>query len=122
MDNSKGFCQPFGTQDDPPFEYEVTIPKEGKTRERPVLYISRTTKPFERNCESTERELACMVWAFCKLRHLLEGSKTVLVMDHASIREVLRTSAFVQYSTRIVKFRMLLAPFIDNIRVPSTFQ
>ena len=41
----------------------------------------------------------------------------MLVTDHASIKEVLRTSAFVQYSTRIDIFRMLLAPFINNIRV-----
>ncbi len=37
--------------------------------------------------------------------------------DHASIREIGRTSAATQYSTRIDKFRMLLAPFIDDIEV-----
>ena len=83
-----------------------------------MLYITRNTKSFERNYESTEREMACTVWVFVKLRHLLEGSKTVLVTtDHASIREIVLTSAPIQYSTRINKFRKLLAPFIDDIQV-----
>ena len=72
-----------------PFTYEIQLPQVGQGRERPVLYISRNTKDFERNYESTERELACVVWAYNKLRHLLEGSETVLVTDHAPIREVL---------------------------------
>jgi len=100
-----------------PFKYELNIPRKGHSRERPILYISRNTKSFEQNYESTERELACVVWAFIKLRHLLEGSTTMIVTDHASIREIVRSSASVQYSTRIDKFRMLLAPFIDNMKV-----
>src|SRR5258706_18683 len=71
------------------FEYEITIPEKSKKVERPVVYISRNTKSFERNYESTERELACAVWAFIKLCHLLEGSKTILITDHASIKEIL---------------------------------
>lgn len=56
-----GQASGHGIRDDPPFEYKVTIPKEGRMRERPVLYISRTTKPFEQNYESIERELGCVV-------------------------------------------------------------
>ena len=58
-----------------------------------------------------------MVWAFVKVRHLLEGSDTTLVTDHAPIGEVLQSSAATQYSTRIDKFRMLLAPFLERISV-----
>ena len=58
-----------------------------------------------------------MVWAYTKLRHLLEGSETVLITDHAPIKEVLRTAATTQYSLQLDKFRMLLAPFIDKLRV-----
>ena len=99
------------------FSYEIRVPRPGKTMERPVVYISRNTKEFERHYESTERELACVVWAFVKLRHLLEGSDVILVTDHASIREVLRSSASTQYSIRLDKFRMLLGPFLDRIHV-----
>ena len=69
---------------------------------RPVLYISRNTKDLEK---------------YTKLRHLLEGSGTVLITDHAPIKEVLRTAATTQYSLRLDKFRMLLAPFIDKLKV-----
>ena len=58
-----------------------------------------------------------MVWAFVKVRHLLEGLDTTLVTDHAAIREVLQSSAATQYSARIDKFRMLLAPFLERISV-----
>lgn len=92
-------------------------PRKDKKIERPILYISRTTKPFEINYESTERELACVVWAFNKLRHLLEGSKTKIVTDHASIKDVLNTAVTTQYSLRIDKFRMLMAPYLDDIEV-----
>ena len=105
------------SQEDTPFKYKIKIPWEGQSNERPILYISRNTKPFERNYESTERELACVVWAFIKLRHLLEGSDTILVTDHAPIKEVLRTSAATQYSLRLDKFRLLLAPFLDKLKV-----
>ena len=47
--------------DEKAFEYEITIPEEGEMRERPVLYILRSTKGFEKNYKSTERELACAV-------------------------------------------------------------
>ena len=42
------------THDDLPFKYEVVIHREGITRQRPVLYIYRMTKPFERNYEYME--------------------------------------------------------------------
>jgi len=102
---------------DTPFSYKVSVPRPGKRVERPVVFISQNTKEFERHYESTERELACVVWAFVKLRHLLEGSDVLLVTDHASIREVLRSSASTQYSIRLDKFRMLLGPFLDRIQV-----
>jgi len=41
----------------------------------------------------------------------------MLVTDHASIHEVLRSSGSTQYSIRLDKFRMLLSPFLDRIQV-----
>jgi len=102
---------------DTPFSYEVRVSHPGKNVERPVMYISCNTKEFERHYESTERELACVVWAFIKLRHHLEGSDVMLVTDHASIRQVLRSSASMQYSIRLDKFRMLFGPFLDRIQL-----
>ena len=48
------------------FTYKIKVPNQGQTRERSVLYISRNTKSFECSYESTERELACVVWTFIK--------------------------------------------------------
>lgn len=58
-----------------------------------------------------------MVWAYTKLCHLLENSATVVITDHAPIKEVLRMAATTQYSARFDKFRMLVAPFIDKLKV-----
>jgi len=52
-----------------------------RDRTRPIL--SRNTQDFERHHEFTEGELACIVWASIILRHLLEGSDTILVTDHS---------------------------------------
>ena len=49
-------------------------------------------------------------------RHLLEGSDTILVTDHAPIREVLHTSAAIQYSLGLDKLRMLLLPFLNRLQ------
>jgi len=101
----------------PPFKYTAIIPPKGTKLERPVGYIARVTKPYERHYESTERELACAVWAFNKWRFIIEGGQTMLVTDHASIREVLQSATTVQYSLRIDKFRNLLTPYIDDITI-----
>lgn len=60
---------------DTPFEYPTKAPTKGSTIERPVLYISRATKPYEKSYEATELELGCISWAMMRLRHYVEGSK-----------------------------------------------
>jgi hypothetical protein len=32
-----------------------------------VLYISRSTKPYEQGYQATELEMTCLHWAFAKL-------------------------------------------------------
>lgn len=100
-----------------PFSYEMVMPKEGTKLERRILYIAKLTKPYERHYESTSRELCCAVWAFNKLRFMVESYKPILVTDHASIREVLTSAMTMQYSLRIHKFRSLLSPYINDIHV-----
>ena len=41
----------------------------------------------------------------------------MLITDHAPIREILQTAATTQYSLRLDKFRMLLALFVDKLKV-----
>lgn len=54
---SKGVDEPFETRE----------PTPGQTIERPILYVSRTTKPYEKSYRATELELACVSWAWTRL-------------------------------------------------------
>lgn len=88
-----------------------------KTMERPVLYISRVTSEVESRYESTERELACLVWAFNRLRHYLEGAKVQIITDHQPIKGVLKSGPYTSYKSRVDRFRNLLMPCLDDIEV-----
>jgi hypothetical protein len=105
---------------DSPFEpkkaYEMVIPTSGPI-ERPVLYISRATKPYEQGYQATELEMTCIHWAFAKLHHYLEGSEVMIVSDHESVNGVLNSSPGTVYSGRIDKVRMALMPYMNNIKV-----
>jgi len=90
-------------------------PKAGQSVECPVVYISWATKPYERNYESTERELAYIVWCFIRCRHILEGSKAVIISDYLSIKKVLNLSANTLYSLRIDKARIDMAPYLEDV-------
>ena len=57
---STGLYDTVKSLNDTPFSYEIRLLREGQGKERPVLYILRNTKDFEKNYESTERELACV--------------------------------------------------------------
>jgi hypothetical protein len=96
--------------------YETVIPEHGPI-ERPVLYISRSTKPYEQGYQATELEITCLHWAFAKLHHYLEGSQVIIVTDHESINGILNSSPGTVYSGRLDKVRMALMPYMDNIRV-----
>lgn len=82
-----------------------------------MIYIWRVTKPFERQCESTDLEMSCMAWAFSKCHHLLEGSDVMIYTDHEAIKGVLSSAPGTQYSMRIDNPRMALMPFLDRITV-----
>lgn len=97
--------------------FQAKPPSPSRPVERPVLFISRTTKPYEKGYGATELELACVSWAWTRLRHYLEGSKTVVISDHQRMREVLESSPATQFSTRIDKFRMLLMPGLDDMTI-----
>jgi hypothetical protein len=100
----------------PKKSYETVIPQHGPI-ERPVLYISRSTKPYEQGYQATELEMTCLHWAFAKLHHYLEGSEVLIVSDHESIAGILSSSPGTIYSARLDKVRMALMPYMDKIKV-----
>lgn len=101
----------------PETSFPLKIPDEGRSIERPILYISRSTKPYEKSYESTELELGCVTWAMTRLRHYVEGSTVILISDHEPLKGVINASPGTQYSSRIDKFRMLLMPFVDEMTI-----
>jgi hypothetical protein len=46
---------------------------ESKPRERPILYLSRTLRSYEKNYTILERELGAVVWSVLKLQRYLDG-------------------------------------------------
>jgi hypothetical protein len=100
----------------PKKSYETVIPQHGPI-ERPVLYISRSTKPYEQGYQATELEITCLHWAFAKLHHYLEGSDVLIITDHESINGILNSSPGTIYSGRLDKVRMALMPYMDKIKV-----
>jgi hypothetical protein len=100
----------------PEKSYETVIPRNGSI-ERPVLYISRATKPYEQGYQATGLEITCLHWAFAKLHHYLEGSQVLIVTDHESINGILNSSPGTIYSVRLDKVRMALIPYMDKIKV-----
>lgn len=94
-----------------------TPPKPGKILERPILYISRSTLPYEAEYEASELGIACLAWAVGCLRQYLDGSPFRVFTDHSAIPGILRSSASTSYSLKLDKFRMALMPFIDNMDI-----
>lgn len=97
--------------------FKTVRPKPGHPIERPILYISRGTKPYEKSYEATELELSCANWAVTRLRQYLEGSKFTLFSDHEPLKKVLHSSVGTVYSLRIDKYQMLLMPFMDSMTI-----
>jgi len=109
--------QPTGISrpDNSPYRAKPSNPGQGM--QRPILYISRATLPYETRNEDSELEMACLAWAVGRLRQYLEGSPFKVFTDHSEIPAILRSSANTSYSLHLDKFRMQLMPFIDNMDI-----
>ena len=79
-----------------------------KKLEHPVMYLSQMLNRHEVNYWPTELEIAGIVWAIQKTRHLIKSSAIVKVFtDHSSVADVLstrslKTSSSVQQNLRHV--------------------
>ena len=58
--------------------------------EHPVLYISRTLLPRERNYATVEKECLAVTWALESLRFYLLGRRFTVVTDHAPLQWMAR--------------------------------
>jgi hypothetical protein len=55
-------------------------------KEYPVLFISCTLKPAEKNYSSTEIECLAIVWCLYKLEHYVDGVRLTLYTDHSALK------------------------------------
>ena len=97
--------------------YPTKHPNPGQQLERPILYLSWATLPYETRYEASELEMTCLAWAVGHLRQYLEGSPFKVITDHSAIPGILRSSANTSYSLLLDKFRMQLMPFIDHMDI-----
>jgi hypothetical protein len=88
---------------------------ESKPRERPILYLSRTLRSYERNYTILELELGAVVWSVLKLQRYLDGVPFTVVTDHQPILQVVSSSSRTITSPRVERWRMLLQPYMGQM-------
>jgi hypothetical protein len=89
--------------------------KEDRTRERPILFLSRVLRSYEQNYTILELEMGAVVWAILKLQRYLDGVPFMVVTDHAPMVQVVDSSSFTPTSPRVERWRMLLQPFVGQM-------
>jgi hypothetical protein len=94
---------------------EAQPASESKPRERPILYLSRTLRSYERNYTILELELGAVVWSVLKLQHYLDGVPFTVVTDHQPILQVVSSNSSTITSPRVERWRMLLQRYMGQI-------
>ena len=84
-------------------------------KEHPVLFISRTLRPAEKNYAATELECLAMVWSLKKLAHYVDGAQLTLVTDHSALKCVWNLKETV--NQRFFRWSRLLNPLKDKITI-----
>jgi transposase InsO family protein len=92
------------------------IPRGISTKnERPILYLSRTLRSYERNYTILELEMGAVVWSVLKLQRYLDGTPFTVVTDHQPIIQVVESSSKTITSPRVERWRMLLQPYVGQM-------
>jgi hypothetical protein len=86
-----------------------------RQKERPVLYLSRTLRTYERNYTILELELGAVVWSILKLQRYLDGVPFTVVTDHQPILQVVASNSKTLTSPRVERWRMLLQPYMGQM-------
>ena len=89
--------QKFGSEDD------------GKVRDQPVAFVSRTLKGYEKNYSATDLELLAVIWSLKKFRHYILGSRFLLQTDHIALASIRNTKEV--YSGRLARWVLSLQEY-----------
>ena len=84
-------------------------------RQHPILFISRSLSPTEKNYLATELECLGVYWSFTKLSHYLDGSSVTVVTDHHALQWL--WSIKQSTNSRLHKWAMLLGPMERKLRI-----
>ncbi len=94
------------------------------TNIHPILFLSRLLTPAERNYWPTELEIAGFVWVVKKVRHIIESSKSSVIIqtDHSAILDILQqssitsTTSTMRLNLRLVRASQFLQQFKLEVR------
>lgn len=87
-------------------------------RSRPILFLSRTLTPAEKNYFAPELEALGLVWALDKCSHYVDHSKVVVITDHKSIEDAFNSKNRMPHNIRrITKWRLFLQRYAHNLEV-----
>jgi hypothetical protein len=84
-------------------------------KEHPILFISRSLKPAEKNYTATELECLALVWALRKLSHYVDGPKLTVVTDHSALRWIWSIKEPV--NQRLLRWSIFLNPLKDKVDI-----
>ena len=94
-----------------------------KTDIQPIMFLSKLLSTAESHYWPTELEMAGLVWAIKKLRHLIDSTaKPVIVYtDHSAITSIARQTTLLSSNTdklnnRLIQASQYLAQFNINVR------
>ncbi len=91
---------------------------------QPILFLSKLLAPTEKNYWPTELEIAGFLWVVKKVRHIIESSKSSVIIqtDHSAIIDILQqssitsTSSTMRLNLRLVRASQFLQQFKLDIR------
>ncbi len=94
------------------------------TSVQPILFLSRLLTPAERNYWPTELKIAGFVWVVKKMRHIIESSKSSVIIqtDHSAIIDILQqssitsTTSTMRLNLRLVRASQFLQQFKLDVR------
>lgn len=106
---------------------DVTSCNHDRTLEKPICYISKKLNSHEKNYWPTELEVACLVWAVRKIRHLVEEAViTIIFTDHKATVDIVKQTNLTHVTAqkqnlRLVRASLFLSQFdkMDIRHVPG---
>jgi hypothetical protein len=100
--------------------------KGNRHRIQPILFLSKLLTGAESRYWPTELEVACLVWAVRKVRHIILSSKlgTIVYTDHSAIVAIAKQDSLSSSSTdklnlRLVRASLYLSQFSLDVRYRS---